>query len=331
MPAPLDGSIPSVMENTDPPSLSGRLRRSLAPPFRPALAAAVLIALLVSLMPDCYRSVAKVLPGNDRALPGLGQMTALAPMLGLGSLGQENDAVYGEVLTSWWLHQRLLAATFRYHERSWRFGPPVARVSTWRDYLRSPTLDGAVEASRERVRVRRDPKTRTLTLEVETRSAELSQAVVRRTLDLLDTFMMDMANSRGGNKARFAEARLEEATQALLQAEDALKTWFRQGHANYLTSADPLTRLEGAHLEGVLTLRKQQIVTLSTLHEQALLEEKSDLPTITVLDDGNLPERKSSPHRGLIVLIGFALVFLGDWLRRNHPLLRPRPGPAAGP
>ena len=75
-------------------------------------------------------------------------------------------------------------------------------------------------------------------------------------------------------------------------------------------------------MERLLAMGKQQFITLTAMHEQALLEEKSDIPTLNVLDEGNLPERKSRPHRAVIVLACFALVFLGDWLRRMHPALR---------
>jgi hypothetical protein len=285
------------------------------------LAAAIVAALGVIFLPNDYLSVAKVLPASDRPLAGFAQMAALAPLLGLGGLGQDSDGVYGEVLSSWWLHQRLLATRFQFRQRPWRFGAPRARDLTWREYLGEPTLDQAVQSSRDHVRVLRDIKTRAITIEVETRSAELSQAVAHRVLALLGGYLLEQESARGGSKARFAQARLGEAEQAMDQAEAAMKRWLEDGHDNYLTSLDPALRLEGAHLEQALALGRQRLVTLTALHEQALLEEKNDIPSLNVLDEGNLPERKSGPQRGLMVMACFGLVFLGDWLRRSRPAL----------
>lgn len=296
--------------------------KSLARPFKWALAASVVCAALVIFLPNHFKSTARVLPGSDRQLPGLGQVAALAPMLGISGLGSSDDAIYTEVLGSWWLHRRLLETSFRFHERSWRFGAEAERTCTWRDYLRRKTLDESIQSSMEHMKVRKDVKTRVITIDVETLSPDLSQALVRRTLELLDEFLREKTRTKGGSKARFAEARLKEAEKELTAAEDAMKKWFQAGHANYLTSADPTVRLEGAHLEGMLAMRKQAVLTLAALKEQALLEEKTDIPVLSILDDGNLPERKSRPTRSLMVMAVFALAFLGAWLKDNHPVVR---------
>ena len=327
----IDGSIRTIMEEPNQALTPGWLFRSCLPPLKTAFATAVVVAGLVIFLPNQFRSIAKVLPGNDRPLSMLSQVQALAPQLGLGGAGQEGDAIYTEVLSSWWLHERLLETPFTFHQRSWRFGPLVEKSMTWREYLKKPTVDEAVQVSLERVRVRKDIKTRAITIEVETRSADLSQQVAHRTLALLEEFLVKKTNSRGSSKAHFITTRLEEAQAQLAQTEDEMKQWFKEGHANYLTSPDPITRLEGAHLEAKLALSKQKIMTLATLQEQALMEEKNDVPTLNVLDEGNLPERKSSPQRGLMVIAWFALVFLGDWSRRNHPVLRAALAPGTHP
>ena len=49
---------------------------------------------------------------------------------------------------------------------------------------------------------------------------------------------------------------------------------------------------------------------LTKQYEIAKVEEAKQIPTIRVLDPANVPERKSGPHRTLIVVIGTALSFL---------------------
>jgi uncharacterized protein involved in exopolysaccharide biosynthesis len=47
--------------------------------------------------------------------------------------------------------------------------------------------------------------------------------------------------------------------------------------------------------------------SLTKRYEMAKVQEAKEIPTVRVLDLANLPERKSSPSRGLIVLLGFLL------------------------
>jgi uncharacterized protein involved in exopolysaccharide biosynthesis len=49
--------------------------------------------------------------------------------------------------------------------------------------------------------------------------------------------------------------------------------------------------------------------TLTQQYELAKVQEAKEIPTIKVLDSSNVPEKKSSPHRSLIALLGGALAF----------------------
>ena len=50
---------------------------------------------------------------------------------------------------------------------------------------------------------------------------------------------------------------------------------------------------------------------LTEEYESAKIQEAKEIPTVKVLDSPSWPERKSSPHRTLIVLIGMVLAFMG--------------------
>lgn len=56
--------------------------------------------------------------------------------------------------------------------------------------------------------------------------------------------------------------------------------------------------------------------TLTQQYEAAKVEEAKETPSVKVLDPPDLPERKSFPPRGLIILLGLALAFPGamTWL-----------------
>jgi LPS O-antigen subunit length determinant protein (WzzB/FepE family) len=58
--------------------------------------------------------------------------------------------------------------------------------------------------------------------------------------------------------------------------------------------------------------------------EQALLEEKNDIPILNMLDAGNLPIDKSRPARSIIVIFSSLLVGMGSWIWLNREWIRER-------
>jgi uncharacterized protein involved in exopolysaccharide biosynthesis len=65
--------------------------------------------------------------------------------------------------------------------------------------------------------------------------------------------------------------------------------------------------------------------TLTQEYELAKVQEAKEIPTVKVLDPPNLPERKSSPPRRLLVLLGVALVLSGGvaWVFGRRMPFRP--------
>jgi hypothetical protein len=107
------------------------------------------------------------------------------------------------------------------------------------------------------------------------------------------------------------------------EAEETLRR-FLEGNRNYLNSADPAVRLKGTRLEGELRLRQQLVTTLALNREQALLEEKNDIPILNVLDQGNLPIEKNRPARSQLVVALAFLVGLGSWGFENRRWIKER-------
>jgi hypothetical protein len=97
----------------------------------------------------------------------------------------------------------------------------------------------------------------------------------------------------------------------LAQTEEVLRA-FLDGNRNYLMSPDPAVRLKGMRLESELKLRTQIVTTLAIAREQALLEEKNDMPILNVLDAGNLPIEESGPSRFFLVMVTLLLGFFAS-------------------
>ncbi|HEU4952332.1 MAG TPA: Wzz/FepE/Etk N-terminal domain-containing protein [Holophagaceae bacterium] len=282
-------------------------------PLRAGFLAALVAAVFVLFLPNRYTSTARILPGESPG-NGLGALSALAGAAGLSLPGADSsDAAYVDILNSRSLREALLQTRFRFHQRSWRFGAEQAKDETLQAYLDQPNLDGAVAALGEHVTVTRDLKTRLLTVAVETKSPELSQAAVQRLVALLNDFVTAKARTRGSEKAAFAEARLKDARAELDRAQAAFQR-FLEANRNYALSADPTVKLEGARLEMEYRLQQQLVGVLAQNREQALLEAKNDLPILNVLDPGNLPIDKSGPARTPIVLFFLLFVTVGTYL-----------------
>ena len=129
-------------------------------------------------------------------------------------------------------------------------------------------------------------------------------------------------------------ARVLQAQQAFLQAELAVaRRYFAEGSVavvvlrdqiealgrqlerlasaggDRLLKGDELPLLRQQHLE--LISQQASLTEVDTLlrkvYEQARLEESDPVPTFSVLDDAQVPERRSRPKRGLTVSLALAL------------------------
>ena len=123
--------------------------------------------------------------------------------------------------------------------------------------------------------------------------------------------------------AAFAEARVQEARREMVQAEEVLRR-FLEVNRNFQVSPDPSVRLLGGRLDAELQLRQKLLVNLAMSREQALLEEKNDLPILNILDPANLPSQKARPSRGAMVLASFVLGLGGTLAWSNRSWLKAR-------
>ncbi|MBI1751179.1 MAG: hypothetical protein HY014_12485 [Acidobacteria bacterium] len=252
----------------------------------------------------------------------LGGLANAAAALGVSVPGGDsNDANFTDVVNSRWIREQLLRTEFKYHVRSWRFGPEHLVRGTLYDYIGEKNVDRAVKKLNEILSSSRDVKSKVITIGAETKSPELSQLLVQQSGRLLEGFLQEKGRTRGGAKAIFAEARLADARKEMDEAEHAFSR-FLVGNRNYLGSADPAVRLMGSRLENELRLRQQLVTTLAMNREQALLEEKNDVPILNVLDPGHLPIEKSRPSRSMLVLLVTLLAGTGAWLRFNLEWLK---------
>lgn len=287
-----------------------RLKRSLVC----GVVASVGFGLLSLFMPNYYVSNARLLPVEARGgMGGLGSLASAAAAFGLNVPGGEgSDANFQDILESRSIGEQLLTKTYSYRQRSWYFGSGKTKTTTLQAYFRSKNLDKGMEDLGRHLSVNRDVKSKVITVSMETKSPELSQEVVREAVRLLGAFVQRAGQTRGSAKALFAQARLAEARADMARSQENLRR-FLDVNRNYLASADPAIHLQGSTLEAEFKLRQQLVATLALSLEQALMDEKNDVPMVNVLDPGNLPIEKSRPARTVIAFLIFILGSLGTW------------------
>ena len=152
------------------------------------------------------------------------------------------------------------------------------------------------------ITVQKDLKTKLITISVKTYSPDLSQQIARKIVKSLDRFAIEKLQTRGGAKAAFTAERVEESQISYNKVMDESRVFY-EDHRNFATSIDPAVRLKAQELENLLKLRQQVLMTLVLSHEQALMQQKDDLPILNVLDPGDRPDEHSGPANSVLVVL----------------------------
>lgn len=197
------------------------------------------------------------------------------------------------------------------------------------DLLSMLAIEGADDGERvaaglreldDAVSVSMDEAASLLTLRTTAGSAELSEQLNRRILDLLREFNLERRQSRASAERAFIEARLEEARLELEDAEDALQSFLTENRRYEDTS--PIA-VDVQRLQRRVGRGQQVYSTLAQGYEEARIEEVRNTPVVTIID---VPEGSARPVGGIVIdtligiflggLLGVLLVFGREYVRR---------------
>ena len=304
---------------TEPASsrlLGPGLRRPLAHAGLAGLAA----ALLTLMLPNRYRSEARILSDAGHAGGSALRTGVWAPTAPPETPAFREDGptvIYVDILKSRRMAEQLLGRQYDYSLRPWRFARRRRVHGTLLDYLGVATVDHAMGRLNAVLGVQRDPKSGLLTIRAETTSPELSMLVVRQAAENLRDFLVEFSQAAGQNKARFTLDRLEEVQGKYAELGRQFEQ-FQDSNRNWETSPAPNVRFRGTQLRQGLDLWRQVVMNLTLNHEQALLEAQNDTQTLLLMDSGSLPQEKSGPARAFIVFTVVAAVGAGSWVLRHR-------------
>ena len=291
-------------------------------PARLAILAGGLTFFVVLFSPNQYRSEARLLPIESKPAGGLGGLASAAAAFGVTLPGGEgSDANFTDILGSRWLREQVLQSEFTYHARRWRFGTEHLETKRLFTVLGANTPDQGLKALDGVITATRDSKSKIISITAETISPELSQQIVQQMCKLLEKFLLEKGRTRGSAKAAYAEERLIEARKEMDYAEGILIDFIKI-NKNYLTSGEPLVKLKANRLESEFRLRQQLVSAISMNREQALLEEKNDIPILNILDRASLPISKSKPARSEVIVFFTFIVGVSSWIWFNRNWIR---------
>lgn len=149
-----------------------------------------------------------------------------------------------------------------------------------------------------------DSKQGYLTLQASFPEALLSAQVADQTRELLQKYITRFKVEKTTDKLNFIEERYQEKKKEFEQAQEKLAR-YRDQNRN-MSSA--LAQTEEERLQGEFSIAMNVYNELAKQLEQAKIQVKEETPVFSVLEPAVVPNQKTKPKKGMIVLIS---LFLG--------------------
>jgi uncharacterized protein involved in exopolysaccharide biosynthesis len=288
-----DGSLRDVLG-----VLLRRRRFVLAIPF--ALATVTLVVAL--LLPRTYTTTLVFMPERPSA-GRLGGLAGVASQLGLQLPFMDmglSPLFYAELLRSQQFLGELAVS---------RFAAPGDTARPLMDFLKvrgeteALRQDKAADRLKRLLEITPDETVGLVRVRVKMRSAELAHGVGQRMVELINQFNGERRRTRAKAEREFADQRQEEALKDLREAEGRLLAFITQ---NRDMSGAPGLLAQRERLQREVSVRQALYQSLRQSYDQARLEEVRNTPTITVVEEPQLPARPDS--RKLIQKLALALL-----------------------
>lgn len=149
-----------------------------------------------------------------------------------------------------------------------------------------------------------DSKQGYLTLQASFPEALLSAQVADQTRELLQKYITRFKVEKTTDKLNFIEERYKEKKKEFEQAQEKLAR-YRDQNRN-MSSA--LAQTEEERLQGEFSIAMNVYNELAKQLEQAKIQVKEETPVFSVLEPAVVPNQKTKPKKGMIVVIS---LFLG--------------------
>lgn len=311
-------------------SLLGRLRQSTLwsfgkEPFAFGLLAAIVGAGISLLLPPLFLVRAQMVLSSPAQGPISGSLLNLAQQFGIGqNLGQNTPDLLQAFFASEDVLEEVVQTRFQrstyvaFEDRTacdtrWA---DCDLVRIWRARGKSPrdTLERTALALANAVSTDIDARSGIVNLGVKARTPELALAIAKRLIQVVDSASVAMQRKQAENQLRFMEGQVESARLTLRAAEDTLAAF---DLANRLVQSSPSLVRFRTRLQRAVTLDEGFYIQLKNSVEQLYLLAARNVSTISMVQSPQLPGRRYSPKRRIIVLLAFGLGILA-WVARRY-------------
>ena len=278
-------------------------------------------------MPLKYTATAKILSSNQSSALGLSRMRAFAAQLGIGSMAVNDNItspqVYVEVLRSRDVISQLIHRKYRTSvDTVPRTIPEIYGMKT--EFFTKEKLDYFLyELLCNSIKTNISIESQVITISGKMRDPLLAKEIVDALIEELGHFNNEVRTSKARDNLDFIEKRLEETQIQLQQAEEALKNF---QETNRQIQGSPQLLLELGRLSRDVKVQEEIYLTLTTEHELAKIQEVKEQPVFDVIEQAQVPMKKSGPERKkILVMIGFLSLFISigflfvkDFLNKNE-------------
>lgn len=266
-----------------------------------ALAAAVLAAIAVLLIPRTYTSDAAFQAESAQSPALSGALAGLASQLGALQLGQmTNPQFFADLLTSNQVIERIAAARF-----PWRDGmAPLATIYGYEKKEEAQRNDLTARRLRRSITVNTALRTGVVYYSVDAGSPELARSLAETTFVVLNEANITLRQSRAAAELEFTAKRADDARQELNRAEDQLTGFYAR---NRVISGSPALQTMESRLRRSVEVAQTVYTQLRLQEEQAAIQALRNTPSITLVDRATTPLRPSAPRRRLSVVAGFVV------------------------
>jgi uncharacterized protein involved in exopolysaccharide biosynthesis len=196
---------------------------------------------------------------------------------------------------------RLLMAALRPTGDTQLFSGDTLQLRSFPKVLRD-----ALDEMEERLSVSIDRKTGIVTLRGTMPDAYASAALVTTASQRLMERIIDYQSQKADEEYRFVQEQYGQARERFERAQVALATLTDRNRRTLTATSQVEAQRVQAEYELALTVYRQ----LSSELEQARMRVNRDTPVFTVLEHAVVPDKRSSPRRGLVVFSCVALALL---------------------
>jgi uncharacterized protein involved in exopolysaccharide biosynthesis len=255
------------------------------------------------VLPRTYRSTAVFIPQEQES--GASGLAAAASQFGLnvpGLGGTWGPSLYAELLQSRAILDSIATATFPVAELERTVA--VADLFEVDAPSEARRVELTARALRRRIEVSKEDDIGAVRVSIVTRWPDVSYAIVRRLVDGVNRFNIQIRNSQAGAERAFVEGQVAEAEVALRNAEDRLQSFLQ---ANRMIQGSPELTFTRDRLQRDVMLRQEMHMTWLKSREDARIREVRNTPVITVLEEPRLPTVNEPRKIALKTILGLVL------------------------